>query len=115
MHMNYIEDKAQIQAVAEALASIESELKALDYWRSNPPAIEAFNSTTPFFMDTMELHEWLQFVLIFGFNDLISKGESLPKGLAVFPYAYEFYHDDMERHKALLKAICRLDACFKDK
>lgn len=111
--MTIQDENSRLRGIAIALDNIEKELKSLEYWADEAPDQEAFNSTSPFFMDTMELHEWLQFVLIFRFRDMIFRGCAIPTRLSVFPYAYEFYREDLGKHKALLKAIYDLDSFFE--
>ena len=46
------------------LQALEALLREHQHWRNDVPQPHQFNSTQPFFMDTMEPLEWLQWVLI---------------------------------------------------
>ena len=65
------------------------------------------------FLDTMELHEWLRYVLIKKLRDLMAASGKLPEKAEIFPYAYEFYHEDRSRYLGLLRSIHRLDSFFR--
>ncbi|EFL2070500.1 hypothetical protein AN421_004528, partial [Escherichia coli] len=45
------------------LQALEALLREHQHWRNDEPQPHQFNSTQPFFMDTMEPLEWLQWVL----------------------------------------------------
>lgn len=99
--------------VKEILTEIEEELRHLSKWSSVRPEGSAFCSTSPFFMDTMEFHEWLQFVLIARFREMIENGQELPAKMSIFPYAYEVYKEERTSHINLLKLIHKLDKIFE--
>ena len=42
--------------VADGLLAIETELRRMAYWESEPPPPEALTSTQPFCMDTLGFH-----------------------------------------------------------
>ena len=46
------------------LQALEALLREHQHWRNDEPLPHQFASTQPFFMDTMEPLEWLQWVLI---------------------------------------------------
>jgi uncharacterized protein YqcC (DUF446 family) len=52
------------QLAEEKIERIEGELKALGWWRSEPPRSEMLEFRAPFAMDTMPFSYWLQFVFI---------------------------------------------------
>ena len=53
------------------LQTLEALLREHQHWRNDEPQPHQFNSTQPFFMDTMEPLEWLQWVLIPRMHDLL--------------------------------------------
>ncbi len=55
------------------LQALEALLREHQHWRNDEPQPHQFNSTQPFFMDTMEPLEWLQWVLIPRMHDLLDK------------------------------------------
>ena len=103
-------DYKELEAI---LAEIETELAKLGLWDVPEPEANAFESVSPFFLDTMELHEWLRYVLIKKLRDLMAASGKLPEKAEIFPYAYEFYHEDRSRYLGLLRSIHRLDSFFR--
>ena len=55
---------SQLVRVTHILEQLELELKQRSLWQMAPPTAEAMASTLPFCMDTLDFHQWLQFVLI---------------------------------------------------
>ncbi|SQA99718.1 Domain of uncharacterised function, DUF446 [Cedecea neteri] len=49
---------------AAIYSNIEQILRDHSLWQGLPPDPTAFESTQPFCMDTLQPHEWLQWVLI---------------------------------------------------
>jgi len=47
-------DSAHLDQVTDSLLKIEIELRQLGVWQAEPPPQEAFQSTQPFCLDTME-------------------------------------------------------------
>ncbi len=99
--------------VAMALESIERALKLLELWggEAGRPADEAFQSAVPFFADTMDFHQWLEYVLIPKMGELARKGAPIPR-TAVLPAGEAVYSGQIREHRQLLAALLRLDrAC----
>ena len=71
-------DIANTEKVSNTLERIEKELDMLGLWKIQRPNISKFDSETPFCMDSMNFHEWLQFVLIERFREMIKTYGSLP-------------------------------------
>ncbi|EPP6117407.1 YqcC family protein [Escherichia coli] len=59
------------------LQALEALLREHQHWRNDEPQPHQFNSTQPFFMDTMEPLEWLQWVLIPRMHDLLDNKQPL--------------------------------------
>ena len=53
-------------------------MRRIGLWQDIPPSAEALASTQPFCFDSMEFHQWLQWVLIPKTADLIEKDLPLP-------------------------------------
>ncbi|WP_456372448.1 YqcC family protein, partial [Thiolapillus sp.] len=62
---------ADYQELSRQLQRMEAEMRALGWWSEQPPDPQALASTAPFCHDRMEFHQWLQWVLIPGFHQLI--------------------------------------------
>lgn len=104
--------KQQLKVI---LAEIEQELRNLNLWNTKRPNEKAFRSKSPFFLDTMEFHQWLQYVLIERFNEIIESDQELPKKCAIFAYAFEVYKDSKAEKMKLLKVIHKFDKVFEEK
>lgn len=103
-----------VEQVENLINKIEMQLKNDGLWGDKRPSEEYFESSAPFFMDKMEFHEWLQFVLIEKFRDMISKKQILPKKMCLYPYAIEVYKDEKFKKKELIKLIYQLDKLFEN-
>ena len=103
-------DYKELEAI---LAEMETELSKLGLWDVPEPEARAFESKNPFFLDTMELHEWLRYVLIKKLRALMAASGTLPDKAEIFPYAYEYYNEDRSRYLGLLRSIHRLDSFFR--
>ncbi len=95
--------------LADILLDMEAELRRLDMWNSQPPSPEALASQQPFCIDTLEFHEWLQFILIYRMKIIIEADAPLPNASGILPMAEEFYKQDLEQVSALLNVIKRFD------
>ncbi|HBO23262.1 MAG TPA: hypothetical protein DD649_10305 [Providencia sp.] len=102
------------QHIVEKLRHVEDEMKAKSFWRELPPNAEAFESTEPFSIDTMEALEWLQWILIPRLYELIEKGAALPSNFSIAPYFEEVYKDDCNGDFiALFEHLRGLDNLFQ--
>ncbi|MDR7344556.1 MAG: YqcC family protein [Pantoea sp.] len=98
--------------VRQGLLALETLLKTHALWQNNAPETAAFNSTQPFFLDTMQPLEWLQWVLIPRMHALLDAGAALPQNFAVAPY-YEMALDaGTAGRNELLLHLNALDALF---
>ncbi|MEQ4623761.1 YqcC family protein [Providencia manganoxydans] len=99
--------------IIEKLRHIEEEMRAKSLWNEYPPSPEAFESTEPFSIDTMEATEWLQWVLIPRLYALIEQNAVLPSAFAITPYFEEAYkHDEEAQYCLLLEHLRELDSFF---
>lgn len=99
-------------AVRERLQHIEQILRDGKLWQPAPPPESAFLSDQPFCMDTLEPHEWLQWVLLPRMHALIDGEHPLPTAFAVAPYYEIALEADSSQRDALLAALVALDALF---
>ena len=95
--------------VHQLLLSIESELKALEWWQQTVPEPSALQSTQPFCLDTLSLPQWLQFVLLPRLHQMLHAGQPLPNRIAVYPMATECFKGVNENPARLLEVIAQLD------
>lgn len=97
------------------LNDLEIALRALQLWQDERPSEEALASTQPFAIDTLEFHQWLQFILLERLNMMIAMGHPLPTSVSIYPMATEVYKEDLVAMSALLEAIARLDQALSGK
>jgi len=100
--------------IIERLQQVEAVMREHDHWQAYSPEAEAFNSTEPFCLDTLQPLEWLQWVLIPRLYALIEAGASLPQDFAVTPYYEVALPPSTPGHAALLAALNKLDALFQE-
>ncbi|AUX94582.1 YqcC family protein [Mixta gaviniae] len=98
--------------VRQGLLAVEALLKTHALWRSEAPEAAAFASTQPFFLDTMQPLEWLQWVLIPRMHALLDAGDQLPQNFAIAPYYEVALEADTPGRGALLTHLNALDALF---
>ena len=96
------------------LQALEALLREHQHWRNDEPQPHQFNSTQPFFMDTMEPLEWLQWVLIPRMHDLLDNKQPLPGAFAVAPYYEMALATDHPQRALILAELEKLDALFAD-
>ncbi|HKM15870.1 MAG TPA: YqcC family protein [Marinospirillum sp.] len=64
--------------LTKLLNLLEARLKQTDFWQVACPEAKAFNSATPFCMDTMNLAQWLRYVFLPRMRALIDADKNLP-------------------------------------
>ncbi len=69
---------AQHRELQGQLQALEAEMRALCLWSAMPPSVEAMASTMPFMYDTLEFHQWLQWVFVPRLRALIDARSPLP-------------------------------------
>lgn len=101
-----------IAAINTKLLHLEQELKALELWGgpAGMPSSEKFDSTTPFCLDTLEFHQWLEYVLIARLRELIALEAELPAAMMTHTYAQEKYRGQWGKYRKLIGILQELDA-----
>ncbi|BDH44772.1 hypothetical protein TUM12370_08160 [Salmonella enterica subsp. enterica serovar Choleraesuis] len=99
-------------SVSAQLARVEMVLRTHGLWQENAPAPEAWSSDQPFFMNTMEPCEWLQWVLIPRLNEMLEADAPLPDSFAVAPYYEVALVAEHPGREALILELQRLDSLF---
>lgn len=103
------ESGKQLVQVADSLLRIEIELRRLDVWESEAPPEEAFRSTQPFCIDTLEFTQWLQFVFVERMKILIEGGHPLPSVSGIAPMAEEHFRGRPESGLELIRELEEID------
>ena len=103
-----------VDDILSILEQIETELKSLGLYGGplNRPNEEAFLSQMPFCLDTMDFHQWLEYVLIERLRLLIQNKQELPKSLLVHTAAQEYYRGSWYTYKDLIALLRQLDGFF---
>ncbi len=103
------EPRDHIGQVADSLLQIEMELRQLGMWEAERPSPEAFQSTQPFCIDTLEFTQWLQFVFVERMKVIIEQGHPLPAVSGMAPMAEEYFRPRPESGKGLIQALEEID------
>lgn len=90
-----------------ALNELEYELQRLGVWQSFAPSDEALASSEPFALDTLEPHEWLQWIFIPKLSELLAS-EWVPTGFALTPYFEQAWVEQPE-FRAVIRVIRTID------
>ena len=80
---------SQRAQLSSLLDDLQTELDQQGLWTPQPPAPSAFDSSTPFFADTMNFSEWLQWVFIARFRAILEADHPLPGQCDIAPMAEE--------------------------
>lgn len=77
--------------VADLLLEIEAEMRRIQLWESEAPPAEDLESLQPFCYDTLEFHQWIQWVMIPRMKEILEAGMPLPSSSDIHPLAeYQF-------------------------
>jgi uncharacterized protein YqcC (DUF446 family) len=96
--------------VRHNLQAIEQSMHDLALWQLMPPEAEAFASTEPFCIDSMQAEEWLQWVLLPRMHALLDAKAPLPTRFAITPYFEEALKDKQPNCLPLLLLLQQLDS-----
>ncbi|MBL4830123.1 MAG: YqcC family protein [Aliivibrio sp.] len=77
------------ELIVNILNQIELVLRRYDMWQSEPPSLAALTSVEPFAVDTLTCEEWLQWIFIPKFHEMIDAEQELPIGFAISAYVEE--------------------------
>ncbi|MBE2894166.1 YqcC family protein [Spirabiliibacterium falconis] len=88
-------------------------LKTLNLWQTLSPPPEKLASQEPFAIDTLEPHEWLQWIFIPRMRALIEAQAELPRGFAISPYIEEAMKET-EQLERILTPLYDLEALLHD-
>ena len=73
----------------QLLTQLENILQQHQYWQEVAPEPQALASTEPFAIDTLDCHQWLQWIFIPKFRYLIVQRLPLPTQFAISSYVEE--------------------------
>ncbi len=104
-----ISEQDKLDRVTDSLLNIEMELRRLDAWSSQPPSVEALQSSQPFAVDTLEFTEWLQFIFIQRMKALVESGAPLPRVSGMAPMAEEHFRGRKQSGGRLISELEVMD------
>ncbi|RUO25404.1 hypothetical protein CWE09_01320 [Aliidiomarina minuta] len=96
------------------LQQLQDALKELSLWQPEQPSPEALQSTQPFAVDTLDFHQWLQFIMIPRMQNMVDKQQPLPTSIAISPMAVQVYKDSLDTHHELIRILRKLDILLSD-
>ncbi|WP_341658906.1 YqcC family protein [Vibrio sp.] len=98
---------ADNQQMRVFLEQLTKQMKSLRLWQSTSPSEHLLESNQPFAVDTLQPHEWLQWIFIPKMTDLIERQMPLPKGFCLAPYFEQCWknNNDYQSLIDLIKAI----------
>lgn len=102
-------NQAQWHALADALLMLESELRSLGLWSSVSPEAADLRSAAPFYVDTLDFEQWLQWVFIPRMVAIVNQQDSLQADCNIRPMAEEAFRHLGRRQLGLLSAIGEVD------
>lgn len=78
---------ARLPQLADQLLLIERELRLLGWWEELPPAPEQLASQEPFCVDTLDFHQWLQWIFLVRMKGILEQGLPLPSASGILAMA----------------------------
>lgn len=103
------EEGRRLDQITDSLLQIEVELRKLGEWQSDVPPAEAFESTQPFCLDTMDFTQWLQFVFIERMKQLVEADMPLPSASGIAPMAEEHFRGRSQSGAGLIRVLVEMD------
>lgn len=94
--------------LARALERLEVEMRQCELWQSESPSVEAFKSVEPFSIDTLEAHEWLQWVFLPTMLSILDENKPIPRGFELSPYFEEVWKDN-DAYTTVLAVVNHID------
>lgn len=77
------------QRLSQLLVQLTAELQRQQLWQAQSPPVQALASTEPFCVDTLSFNQWLQWIMIPRFEQMIVAGVALPQRCEIQPMAEE--------------------------
>ena len=99
------------EIVSEKLDAIETELKQIGFWRTEPLPPHMFQFTQAFAMDTMPFACWLQFIFIPRVRTLIEERGPFPATSMIAAQAIREFDGQNEAGR-LITLLSDFDALF---
>ena len=101
-------------AIAEQLLLIERELRVQGWWEEVPPSSEALSSIEPFSVDTLDFHQWLQWIFLARMKHILEQDLPLPRASGILEMAEMVYVDRPQESLGLRNALKKFDQLIVD-
>jgi uncharacterized protein YqcC (DUF446 family) len=95
--------------IAEQLLLIERELRVLGWWSDLPPSAQALASCEPFSVDTLEFHQWLQWVFLPRMKVILEQDLPLPNASGILEMAEMVYASRQGEARQLQQLLAQFD------
>ena len=105
---------ARFLDIAEQLLLIEGELRTQGWWDDVPPSAEALSSVEPFSVDTLDFHQWLQWVFLVKMKQILEHDLPLPNASGILEMAEMVYADLPQESLGLRDALKKYDQLIVD-
>lgn len=99
----------QHQRLAGLLLALSEEMKVQGLWEQSAPSPDALASTEPFCVDTLSFGQWVQWIMIPRFEQMIEASAPLPGSCSIQPIAEEGFKGIPGDASLLINLIGRID------
>ena len=100
---------ARFASLADQLLLIERELRVQGWWDEVSPSPEALRSVEPFSVDTLDFHQWLQWVFLTRMKQILEQDLPLPTVSGILEMAEMVYADRPQESLGLRTALKKFD------
>ena len=105
---------ARFPKIADQLLLIERELRTQGWWDDVPPSAEGLSSVEPFSVDTLDFHQWLQWVFLVKMKQILEHDLPLPNASGILEMAEMVYADRPQESLGLRDALKKFDQLIVD-
>ncbi len=96
--------------LADLILELQMAMQEAQVWETKQPSMRALASEQPFCIDTMTFEQWLRYVLIERFKEMIEQQHPLPERCHISPMVEEAFRGlEPKRIKHLILACDALD------
>jgi uncharacterized protein YqcC (DUF446 family) len=96
--------------LAALLMDLEGELRALGWWDSESPSVDALSSTMPFAADTLEFYQWVQFIFLPRMYVIVDEQLPFPGACSIAPMLEEYSRISGRQSVRLQRLFVDIDA-----
>jgi len=93
------------QQLSDLLEQLNALLKDRGYWQDEAPSQQQLASVQPFAIDTLTFPQWLQFIFLVRFKQMLKQPSTLPSTLCIAPMAAQVLPNEV----AIFKLLSTID------